>query len=199
MHHIRVCAAALAALCFVAPLRADELVALDADWRFQNRCVFLRHSFTIVSPGDLRSLTLGAQSDDGFVAWINGREVARFNMPGGEPTISTDSLPALGEPIAFQTFPVDNPRDFLVTGANVLTVQGFNSSLGASSDFVLNVSLDSTLDTAPLVMERLLPPADAEVITNRNLLFRPSWSVPGHEGLFKSRRGRNGAPHRFTR
>jgi hypothetical protein len=213
MYHVLVCTAALAALCFVAPLRAAELVALDTDWRFQDglseastpdttawrelafndtgwallpapfwygdvqpapgteltdmrynyRCVFLRKSFTISSPGDIRSFTLGAQSDDGFIAWINGWKVAQFNMPEGEPTIGTDSLPALAEPIPFQTFPIDNPRDFLVAGANVLTVQGFNSSLGASSDFVLNVSLDSTLDTAPPVVERLLPPAGAEV------------------------------------
>jgi hypothetical protein len=143
----------------VQPAPGTELT----DMRNNYRCVFLRKTFAVGNPGDLSSLTLGAQSDDGFVAWINGHEVGRFNMPGGEPTIGTDSLPALPEPIAFQSIPIDNPRDFLVTGTNVLTVQGFNSSLGSSSDFVLNLSLSATLDTEPPVVERLLPSAGAEV------------------------------------
>jgi hypothetical protein len=45
--------------------------------------IFLRRTFVVNYPADVSSLIQGAQSDDGFIGWINGREVARFNMPVG--------------------------------------------------------------------------------------------------------------------
>jgi hypothetical protein len=131
--------------------------------RYNYRCIFTRREFTVTNPADVSSLTLGAQSDDGFIAWINGREVARFNMPDGEVTIGNDALGALPEPIPFQTFEIANPRDFLVAGRNVIAVQAFNASIGSSSDFVLNVSLAALGDSEPPIVETLQPPAGAEI------------------------------------
>lgn len=143
----------------VQPAPGTELPLM----RYNYRCAFTRREFVVTNPADVSALTLGAQSDDGFIAWINGREVARFNMPLGEVTIANDSLAALPEPIAFQTFDISNPRDFLLPGRNVLAVQGFNSSIGSSSDFVLNISLTARGDTEPPLVETLQPPAGAEV------------------------------------
>ncbi|MCP5525416.1 MAG: lamin tail domain-containing protein [Verrucomicrobiales bacterium] len=140
-----------------------------SDMRGGYTCVFLRGAFEVELPGDVQSLTLGAQSDDGFVAWINGVEVARFNMPDGEPTAGGTARPALAEPIPFQVFELDNARDYLVPGANVLAVQAFNASISGSSDFVIDVSLDATLDISAPRVESLIPPAGALVRSLRSV------------------------------
>lgn len=132
-----------------------------ADMRGGYTCVFMRGTFAVDHPGDVQSLTLGAWSDDGFVAWINGTEVARFNMPAGELTAGDTALPALAEPIPFQIFELEQARDYLVTGQNVLAVQAFNASISGSSDFVIDVSLDATIDRQPPQVESLIPPAGA--------------------------------------
>lgn len=132
-------------------------------------CVFMRRAFELTHPSDVQTLTLGAHSDDGFVAWINGREVARFNMPDGEPSANGTARPALAEPIPFQTFEPENPRDFLVAGVNVLAVQAFNASINGSSDFGIDVMLEATGDTTPPFVELLIPPADGLVRSLRSV------------------------------
>jgi hypothetical protein len=133
------------------------------DMQFNYTCIFMRRTFVLNNVNDISEMQLGAQSDDGFVAWINGSEVARFNMPDGDiPFFGTSSSP-LQEPIPFQNFTLNNPRDYLVNGTNVIAVQAFNSSLSQSSDFVINVSLSSTVDTAAPTVAGLIPPAGATV------------------------------------
>src|SRR5689334_8565180 len=66
-------------------------------------CLFLRKTFSINNPSDIQQLQLASQSDDGFIAWVNGMEVARFNMPGGEIPYNGVSEPALTEPVPIQT------------------------------------------------------------------------------------------------
>ena len=139
------------------------------DMRGGYTCVFMRRTFELTHPSDVQTLTLGAQSDDGFVAWINGREVARFNMPDGEPSASGTARPALQEPIPFQTFELENPRDYLVAGVNVLAVQGFNASINGSSDFGIDVLLEAKGDTTPPFVELLIPPASALVRSLRSV------------------------------
>ena len=43
--------------------------------------VYLRKSFTIDDVSEINSLVLDVDYDDGFVAYINGQEVARANTP----------------------------------------------------------------------------------------------------------------------
>src|SRR5213592_4757455 len=109
-------------------------------------CVFLRKTFVVTNVADISELQLYSFSDDGFIAWINGTEVARFNMPVGDVPFDGSSLPALTEPVPPQTDAVANPGAFLVSGTNVLAVQSFNASLGSSSDFVIDLSLSSNQD-----------------------------------------------------
>lgn len=133
------------------------------DMRGGYTCVFLRRHFVVAHPEDLSAVTLTALSDDGFIAWINGVEIARFNMPDRELAYYESSLPALPEPIDPVTYTDTDPRRFLQVGTNVLAVQAFNSSLANSSDFVFNASLAGTADETPPVVIALLPPAGATV------------------------------------
>ena len=46
--------------------------------------IYLRKTFNLVGASGVTNLFLNAQSDDGFIAWINGVEVLRYNMPAGD-------------------------------------------------------------------------------------------------------------------
>ena len=129
-------------------------------------CVFLRKTFVVTNPADISELRLDAFSDDGFIAWINGTEVARFNMPAGDVPFDGTASPALPEPVPPQNDTLSNPGAYLVPGTNVIAVQAFNASLGGSSDFVIDASLSYTTDTTPPTVANLIPPAGATV---RNL------------------------------
>ena len=113
--------------------------------------IFLRRSFVVSNPADVGSLRLGALVDDGFVAWINGTEVLRVNVPGsaGDPvTVATLADNAV-EPVAFTDHALPTPSGYLRAGTNVLAVQVFQSSLG-SSDLGFEASLESALkDSIP--------------------------------------------------
>lgn len=126
-------------------------------------CVLLRRTFVIANPSDVEVLQVAAFCDDGFIAWINGREVARFNMPAGAVPCSSSSLPALSEPISWWTNLVADAEEFLVPGTNVLCVQAFNSSLADSSDFIIDPALYYTQDQTAPALTYLFPAAEAVV------------------------------------
>ncbi|HVU08039.1 MAG TPA: CotH kinase family protein [Verrucomicrobiae bacterium] len=104
-------------------------------------CIFMRQTFVLTNLSQIAQLNLTALSDDGFIAWINGVEVARFNMPAGNVPYNGSSSPALAEPVPLQQDALTNPQNYLVTGTNVMAIQAFNSSLSASSDFLIWATL----------------------------------------------------------
>jgi hypothetical protein len=111
--------------------------------------LFLRTKFTLADPATPLGLVLRVYYDDGFVAYVNGREVARVNMSG-----SSGTPPAFGDLAASAVEPtwVDidlSPfRSSFRAGDNVLAVQAHNAALD-SSDFVI----------LPQILEPLPPPA----------------------------------------
>ena len=126
-------------------------------------CIFLRQTFVVTNIYDFATLQIAALSDDGFIAWINGQEVARFNMPAGDIPYSGASSPALTEPIPWWTNTVSDFQSYLLPGTNVLAVQAFNSSLSASSDFIINPALYSTPDVTAPSVTLLYPAANSRV------------------------------------
>lgn len=151
------------------------------DMRGNYTCVFLRKEFVVSNPADVSELRLDALSDDGFIAWINGREIARFNVPDGEIPFDGTALPALSEPIPMQSHTISSPAEFLVAGGNVLAVQALNTSLSGSSDFVFNASLSSAVDVAPPTVLTLIPPAGARVQELTSIEVQFSEGVRGVE------------------
>lgn len=115
----------------------------------QNRypSAFVRASFEVPADVAVTALSLSADYDDGFVAWVNGVEVARANAPTGEP--AHDAL-ATGnhESGSFERFALPPPEGYLRPGRNVLSVQGLNVSL-SSSDFKLDLEITYTGLPAP--------------------------------------------------
>ncbi|MEE9291683.1 MAG: hypothetical protein V3U83_02015, partial [Acidobacteriota bacterium] len=56
--------------------------------------VYTRAIFVIEDLAHVKTVTLGADYDDGYIAWINGAEVFRSpQMPAGDPAWNTNSGP----------------------------------------------------------------------------------------------------------
>jgi hypothetical protein len=122
-------------------------------------CIFLRKQFVISNVALVTALQLNANVDDGFVAWINGTEVQRVNMPGvtGDPvTIGTFANGAT-EPVPFVLYNLSAPTNYLVNGTNTIAIQVFNTTLG-SSDLDFDCTLSAILiDTNPPTIVGVTP------------------------------------------
>jgi len=92
-------------------------------------CALFRKVFAVADPGAIRWLVLRADYQGGFVAWINGVEVARRGVAGapGEP-VPADEIGASRAAGAAEEFDISEYRGALVPGDNVLAVQAHRSS-----------------------------------------------------------------------
>jgi hypothetical protein len=142
--------------------------------------VFVRRVFTVTNPGDFSALELVAACDDGFVAWLNGQEVARYNVPGGDLTFQAFANGAVSEPAEPEVYPIGVPRNLLRPGNNVLAVQVFNATLG-SSDLVFDARLTGTVDEEPPVISQVLPEPGTVVAELTSVEIQFSESVTGVE------------------
>lgn len=142
-------------------------------------CVYLRRTFTVANVADVQAIQFGAFCDDGFIAWLNGVEIIRYNVAAGEPTRSTLAIAAAAEPPPFNTTVISNPAPstLLVSGTNVLAIQVFNATLN-SSDLGFDCALSTIADEAPVVAE-LFPPAGAITTQLRQIDVVFSESVTG--------------------
>ncbi len=116
------------------------IVTTLADMRSGYTSVLFRKIFVVEDPAKISGVLLAAQYDDGLKVWINGKAVASVNMPEGEVGLDGTALAAL-EDANFKDIPLVAPVQALVKGVNVIAVQGFNSSLAASSDFFVDMIL----------------------------------------------------------
>jgi hypothetical protein len=115
----------------------DNTVFVNASSCYQ------RIEFNIASIDAIESLILNIDYDDGFVAYLNGVEIARENITSnGQPSYNTYAnsnheaqLYQGGTPEGFNL-----PLDLVVNGTNLLCVQTHNVSF-SSSDFSSRVFL----------------------------------------------------------
>ncbi len=118
--------------------------------------VFTRKTFVVADTSTVTHLTLGADYDDGCVAYLNGVEVARLHMPAGPVTHATTALDNREASRAGQDNYTCNcdPQEkeyltldpgLLRNGTNVLAVSGHNVSL-SSSDFSLIIELYTNIN-----------------------------------------------------
>ena len=100
---------------------------------------YFRHSFNVADASAYRSLTLSLLRDDGALAYLNGTEVMRTNMPAGpvDSTTTASSVVFVTEHV-FHRVAVD--VSLLVDGNNVLAVE-VHQFLDTSSDISLHAEL----------------------------------------------------------
>lgn len=125
--------------------------------------VYIRKTFTLNNVSDLKKLILFMDYDDGFVAYINGVEVARANL-GTAGVISPFDLPAtLHEANGYQGLQIDNFEinleqlpGLLRVGENVLAIQVHNSDIN-SSDLTSNAYLAAGFSSSTITFSATLP------------------------------------------
>jgi hypothetical protein len=104
--------------------------------RTVNSSLCFRRTFTVPDPSLLVSLKLRMKYEDGFVAFINGVEVARANCNAAELAYNTAATVALNEAIVNSWTEYLFANQLLVAGTNLLAIQGLNVNV-TSSDFLM--------------------------------------------------------------
>lgn len=99
-------------------------------------CYYFRHSFEVDHPAAYADLSLEILRDDGAVVYLNGTEVARYNMPAGDITYGTWAATATD----YTWDPARIIPNLLVAGTNVLAVEVHQGN-STSSDLALDLSL----------------------------------------------------------
>jgi hypothetical protein len=129
----------------------EPLISLDVMDQMhgsgKNNTCYIRIPFTVDAEtlANADGLTLKIRYDDGFVAYLNGVEVARRNFTG-MPTWDSRADDA-GESIGddFDEYSdLSHLLGEMVAGANVLAVQGMNYET-SSSDFLISVTLEANM------------------------------------------------------
>lgn len=101
-----------------------------------NASVLTRTSFNVASGLLPVCPILTVRYDDGFVAWLNGVEVARRNAPGSPTYNST----ATSTGFATENFSLPTTPGTFRSGENILAIQGLNAAAN-DADFQLQASL----------------------------------------------------------
>jgi serine/threonine-protein kinase len=113
----------------------DGLATPLEDMKGRYTSVYLRRRFRVADPVRLSAATLRLRVDDGFVAYLNGEEIGRFNAGDPGTLLAWDATAART---------VSRPRDAAITdlggrlraGENILAIQALNCQSG-SGDLVI--------------------------------------------------------------
>lgn len=102
--------------------------------------LYMRQKFTVTNKTKIVGMVLHADFDDGFVAYLNGVEIARSNLAGSPPAYNANATTAR-EAVMYQggdalSFVLNDKalQQLLVDGENVLAVQTHNFGGTSSSD-----------------------------------------------------------------
>ena len=119
----------------------DDRTVLS-DMRRNYASVYLRKSFTLDSPEDLKDLVFATDYDDGYVAYINGVEIARsetMSMAGSPPAYNETASQNHEARGNYETVPVALYADAINFGGeeNILAIQVHNVNPNSSDLSIL--------------------------------------------------------------
>lgn len=102
---------------------------------------FVRMPFTAPDLAAIDTLSLSLRYNDGFIAWLNGAEIARSNASGAPDWQSAATATRTAtESLVPASFNVTAFKNALVQGANVLAIQGLNTT-AADDTFLVQPDL----------------------------------------------------------
>ncbi len=136
--------------------------------------VFFRKPFVIGNPARVNQLTLNLNVDDGFIAWINGVEIGRYNVPDGALAFDATAVSPIEATLTPLTL-TDNLATLLSSGTNLLAIQVFNANT-SSSDLLLDAALASDQDETPPVTVDITPQPGSRLpqLTTLEVVFNES-------------------------
>jgi len=117
----------------------SRFVSTDVASRMRgvNPSIYVRVPFAVALPLASESLRLRTRFDDGYVAWLNGVEIARRNAPALARFDSTSTVDrSLADALRVEDVDLGRLDGVLRNGANVLAIQGLNES-ATSEEFLL--------------------------------------------------------------
>ena len=120
----------------LAPLIVSDL---GSSMRNVNASALIRIPFTVSDPENSNVLELRMRYDDGFVAWLNGTEIARRNAPDGASPVYNAAATASragGRSFTAEVIDVSRYAALLTVGTNVLAIQGMNAGSGDADFFI---------------------------------------------------------------
>ena len=124
----------------------DRLPGATVETPDNGMTTWFRHTVEIEDPLAFESLAVDALVDDGFVVWVNGVELHRWNMPADPVQLSTtasDRISGLDELLVRRV--VGLPVTALVPGENVIAV-AVHQATAESSDTRFDLRLSATTD-----------------------------------------------------
>ncbi len=97
--------------------------------------IYIRHEFEVEQADHITELGLMIDYDDGFIAYLNGKEVVRKGV--GKGSGKGAQQVKSHEAGKYNYYPLKDSEKHLKDGLNVLAIEGHNTSLD-SSDFTLD-------------------------------------------------------------
>ena len=143
-----------------------------------NATALVRIPFSVDDPSECTQLTLLMNYDDGFIAYLNGTEVASANAPAS-PAWNSTATAAHGRKPG-PDLPIVQPcqlRGYLLSGANMLAIQGLNIT-AVDPDFLVLPQLQySSFNTNTIEYFTTPTPGAANVAGNLGTVANTSFSV----------------------
>lgn len=131
--------------------------------------LWVRLPFHADQVAQFTNMALRIKSDDGFVAYLNGQEVARSPLVPEVPTplpwnASTTSSTSDSQALTFTSYDLSDWSHLLNEGDNLLAIHGLNASL-TSSDFLLVPELEASVTASGI--QRVAPQiAEVSLLTD---------------------------------
>lgn len=157
----------------------DQYINLDVETQMygRNSTCYIRIPFVLDrAADDFDYMTLRIRCDDGFIAYINGAEIARRNFTGA-PRWNSKADASISDSAAVQLEGIDLSASLsaLRQGGNLLAIQGLNAST-TSSDFLISVELVAGTGA----------PSDGGGVLSGALLYSGPFILP-HSATVKAR------------
>ncbi len=122
----------------------NYLPYIDAPLLSKALTLYTRFNFCVTNLAQISSLTLQVLYEDGFVAYLNGLEVARGNVTGAvDYQKPADNNRDENAARIFENFDVSSGISSLISGTNVLAVHCLNSGSGSTDMLILPVLVTS--------------------------------------------------------
>jgi lysophospholipase L1-like esterase len=111
-----------------------------------NPSIYLRYLFDAHANRQYKTLTFGMRYDDGYVAYLNGIEIACRNAPAIVEWDTDATRSHLDvEAVEFEMIDLSDFLELLLPGENILAIQGMNNSIGGA-DFLMEPMLTSEFE-----------------------------------------------------